>query len=215
MNTYVNIETEEYTLANGGVTSKIWVSEYSGVDPNIFVLQEAFDMFDVKTNPRFQTIATPALLLEYPVNEPEFKGGMYRTNHVYLKFDTQSAYTDFMEIADRRIRKLCRNVDMLKNTNNYKTESIRCNTGDIVIEYTDNKELSNCLKITLPEGDNRFLVKRTHNLGMLFLDVCTPEDIILYSENPADNMHRTNRVELCSSAVVLKKVKDKIIELLK
>lgn len=211
----IEYKTESYTTDIGGTNIKIWVSEYENIDPNIFVLKEEFDMFHVPRTPTFHTIATPELLCEYPVDEPEIEGGFYRTDHIYLSFNKQNNLKQFLEDLDRRIAKLCNNIIFLNTPNNYRSESVLTKYGELRLEYTTDKRLSNCIKIILPENEKRLLVKNTSNLGTLFLDVCTPEDMLVYSENASNVQYRTNSVSLCCAYEPLIMLKNKIITLLK
>ena len=214
MTAKIKIEVEDYITDGGGRNAKIWVSSYENIDPNIFVLKEEFDMFHNKVTQSFHTVATPALMCEYPVDVPENEGGFYRTDHIYVSFEKQSTYQEFMQDINRRIEKLCFNTDFLNDKNNYKTESVITKYGELVFEYTDSKSLSNCLNVTLPEESKILLVKKTDNLGTLFLDVCTDEDMLTYPDEEKYITYRTNQTSLCGSYRIIEMVKSKLLELI-
>ena len=214
MTAKLKYSTESYRTDCGGTNIKFWISEYEDIDPNIFVLKEEFDMFH---NPRistFHTIATPELFCEYPVGEPETEGGFYRTDHIYLSFEKQESLTEFIANLDRRIAKLCINFDILNDPKNYYTDSIITKYGELIFTYTKKEKLSNCRQIKLPDTEKRLLVKKTDNLGTLFLDVCTDEDMFVYPDNPSENIYRTNEVSLCCAYKPMLMVKDTVKKLL-
>ena len=210
----IKLGIEEYTTETGGRRAKIWVAEYEGVDPNIFVLKQSFDMLHNETSPEFSTVATPALLEEYPIGYPEKEGGCYRTDHIYVTFSTQDAYNSFIQSINRRIDKLCKNIDFLADAKSYKKEEWKYPEFIAEVLYTNNPTFINKLKITVPEEYKIFLKKNTRNLGVLFLDICTKEDMEVYPISSSEEMFRDNTVELVASKAVITLLKDSFKKLL-
>lgn len=215
MKPYIKIDKEVYDTPVGGVLAKIWVSEYSGIkDPNIFVLKEEFDMLHNKTEPSFQTVCTPESFCEYPCDAPEEEGGFYRTRGIYIQTNTQDKFKEFLNSINERINKLCVNIEMLNDDTYKNTATISTNVFDIVFEYTNIKWFSNYIKITLPDDRKYLLIKNDPNVGKVFLDVCTPEDIFVYTDIHTDNIYRSNTVTICCSESLVDLIKDKLISLI-
>lgn len=213
MKSVIKIDTETYTTSEGGITAKIWVSECNTGDPNIFVLQENYNMLNELTTPLFSTIVTPAHICEYPIKHPEEKGGLYRTDHVYLMFKRSSDYSDFIKEIRRRIAKLCNNIDYLKQEKNYTTEEWSFEGFTAQLKYTHIHSYSNCLTIELP-ADRAYFICGKEVGNDRFFDVCTPEDLIVFNESDTESKYRTHKISICAPYAVIHICKDKIKELL-
>ena len=213
MKSSIKLSTETYSTDNGGIVAKIWVSDYNTDDPCIFVLQDNYNMLNEKITPLFSTVATPAHLVEYQANYPTEKGGLYRTDHIYITLKNAVAYKEFIEAIKRRITLLCKNIDYLKEDKNYITEEWGFKGFSAYVAYTNSPKYSNCLKVTLPE-DRKYFLKGNVKGVSTFIDVCTPEDILVFPDENVENKYRDNYVELCATSKVVLMCKDKLHELL-
>lgn len=213
MKSVIKVDTETYTTSEGGITAKIWVSECNTDDSNIFVLQENYNMLNEPIVPLFSTIATPAHISEYPINHPEEKGGLYRTDHMYLMFKRVSDYFAFIKDINRRIAKLCNNIDYLKQEKNYITEEWTFEGFTAQLKYTNSRSYSNCLTIELPVDKAYFICGKEAGNDRFF-DVCTPEDLLVFNESDTECKYRTHKISICAPYAVIHICKDKIKELL-
>lgn len=80
----IKLAVEKKILEDGKAQLKTWVDTYTGFkEPHIFVLKENFDGYNKIITPKFMTIATAANMVEYPINKPEHKRGIYRDNKLF------------------------------------------------------------------------------------------------------------------------------------
>ena len=215
----IKLAVEKKVLDNGVAQLKTWVDTYEGFkEPHIFVMKENYNQFNKLVTPQFMTIATAANMVEYPINKPETKGGIYRDTKLYLEFDNEDSLNYGLDVINYRINKLTQNMTHIMNTDLFTEESRVINGHNVVIKYSQGfPKFNQRVIITLDEGDNILLMRKTDNLGDLFLNVCREQDMVKFGEEPTDteSRYRSNKVDLVTYTSLVQPLINKFCELVK
>lgn len=213
----IKLAVEKKILEDGKAQLKTWVDTYTGFkEPHIFVLKENFDGYNKIITPKFMTIATAANMVEYPINKPEHKRGIYRDNKLFLELNNEDALNYVLDVINYRVRKLVQNMNHITDTDNFLEESVTINGHELNVKYSSGYPKFN-QRVIIESSDKIFLMQHTDNLGELFINVCKPQDMIKYGETITEdtNRYRNNKVDLVTYTSLVRPLIDKVYELAK
>lgn len=205
----ISVTSSTEKTATGCVLS-LTATAVGFTDSGVFVLKEGRSMANALDTPQFYTVATPCLLAEFPLDEPEFTGNFYRTSEVQLPFPSVKDASAFVDKVNEATGKLCRNMDAVTDDDLLEEETHDVDGHEVTLRITKGNVPYKRFIIELEELDYQLMFSGDET-APIFYDILPFSQTDTFGSTDAGAGWLDTRVELITYASLVNKLRDAVL----